>query len=836
MKVNPLLVMNPGHRFSISALALCLALASLAVLPSSASPQTEAQRLLQERTGLNLSQEQILQRLQASGIPREEARRRLQQAGYDPSLVDPYYNRLESGEGGLPDPDQSFLAALSQAGILDPGIQGPPQPAVQEGGPPAGVSAPPSAAEAAEGPSVFGLELFRRATDQFQPVTTGPVDPDYRLGPGDEIILILTGDVELAYTLEVTREGFIVIPDVGQVSVNGLTLEALRERLYDRLGSVYSGVTRGPEATTRFDVSLGRLRTNQVFVIGDVARPGAYQVSSVGTVMTALYAAGGPTSIGSFRDVRVNRAGEVRARVDLYDYLLRGATDRDIRLDQGDVVFVPPAGFQVTVRGRVRRPAIYELRDGETLRDLIRFAGGFEPDAHIQRVQVDRILPPEQRRPGRDRVLLDADVLALETSTGQAFPLEPGDRITVQGILDRQEGRVDLSGDVWRPGTYEYRPGMTVWDLVREADGLQPTAYRPVAHVRRLILETGARRLLRISLATDPDGEPREDLPLVDLDQVRVFSVQTLRTADSVQVFGEVKNGGTYPLDEGTTVRDAILAAGGFTAGALAGEAEVMRLKEGLTRMDTVAVRYRVAVEEGIPHPLGERAFQRQEELEAFHGWASDFPLQDGDQVFVRRMPGYVGPTSARVRGEVAFPGDYAFRFRQERLTSFVERAGGLTGEAYVEGARLIRDSVPVGIELDRALEEPGGPQDVILEPGDELRVPAYDPTVLVQGAVAFPTRVVYREGWDLPDYLAEAGGSVREADMDRVSVQYMNGNRSTTRDWFLFRNYPDVRPGAAIFVPRKPEEGGTNWDQLLTRTLSITSTLLTILVAADRL
>lgn len=816
---------------------LLLAALALAALATPLSAQTQVQNLVQQMSGQEVTQDQILQRLRASGISRAEAQSRLRAAGYDPALLNPYFDRLEGEDGALPETDSDLMAALRDVGVVLRGEAGQigPVPVPFDSLSMEGDPLPARGEDRRRELEVFGLGVFRRATSQFQPVTTGPVDADYRLGPGDQVILILTGDVEAAYTLDVTREGFLVIPDVGQISVNGLTLEGLRDRLYDRLGQVYSGVRRGAGATTRFEVSLGRLRTNQVFVIGDVARPGAYQISSVGTVMTALYAAGGPTEVGSFRAIRVNRAGSVLREIDLYDYLLQGNAAGDIRLDQGDVVFVPPAGPQVTVQGEVRRPAIYEVRDGEGLRDAMAFAGGVRPEAYVQRVQVDRILPPEERKPGRDRVLLDADPLALQTGTDEAFPLKAGDEITVFGILERQEGRVSVTGDVWRPGDYEYSPGMTLWTLLEKADGLRPSAFRQVVHIHRLIPETGGRRMIQAP-AGDGAVESGQDLPLMDMDSVRVFSVEELRTADSVQVSGEVKAPGVYPLSEGATARDLILAAGGFTDAARAYEAEVMRLMKGLTRSDTLSTQYRLAVEPGIPHPLGARAFGPPAGAGPFHGRAGEFVLQKDDQVMVRPLPGYTGRVSVRIQGEVGSPGTYAFEFRRERLSSFVQRAGGLTDEAYPAGASLVRDSVPVGIELEEALECAGCDADIILEPGDELLIPGYDPTVLVEGAVNFPTRVIYREGWGVKEYLSEAGGSLPEADMDRLSVRYLSGSRATTRDYKLFRDYPDVGPGSTVFVPRKPEGSGTNWDQIFTRSLSITTSLLTILVAVDRL
>ena len=256
--------------------------------------------------------------------------------------------------------------------------------------------------------AIFGQDMFAQRTTQFAPNLAGPVDDSYKLGPGDELVLILTGDVEAAHTLDVTREGFVVIPQVGQLHVANLTLGQLRDLLYTRLGRVYSGIRRGSGATTKFSVSVARLRTNQVFVVGDVARPGSYRVSSAGTALTALYAAGGPTENGSLRRIEIRRGGAVVDTLDVYDYLLQGDASHDARLESGDVVFVPVHGSRVRVVGEVVRPATYELEEGETLVDLIHAAGGYTPGASRERVQIERILPPGEREAGgRDRVVMD---------------------------------------------------------------------------------------------------------------------------------------------------------------------------------------------------------------------------------------------------------------------------------------------------------------------------------------------------------------------------------------------------------------------------------------------
>ena len=444
-----------------------------------------------------------------------------------------------------------------------------------------------------------------------------------------------------------------MIPDVGQVSVNGLTLEGLRSQLYDRLGRVYSGVRRGANATTLFDVSLGRLRMNQVFVIGDVVWPGAYQVSSVATVFNGLNLAGGPSDLGSFRNVIVRRSAAVAGEVDIYDYVIAGDASRDVRLEHGDIVFVPPVGVQVAIHGRVRRQAIYEVAEGEGLRDALRFAGGLEADAHLQRVQIDRVLPAAERTPGVDRVLLDVNLAELADPEGEVIRLRDGDDVRVFATLAERRNRVVLTGSVFRPGLYEYRRGMTVWELLRRADGLSEEAFRPVAHVIRPVLETGGKRLLTLSLETDAQGRPLADLPLVDRDSVVVYAADSLAIREYVLIEGYVKEPGQYPFAEGVTVRDLILAAGGFREGAEVYEAEVVSLRVGLDRSDTVAVRQAVQLAGVIPSSWAPAPNGVETSLPD----GGSFQLSDRDWIFVRQMPGYVMPSTVTIQGEVLRPG-----------------------------------------------------------------------------------------------------------------------------------------------------------------------------------
>ena len=781
-----------------------------------------------------ISEAEIIARLRGSGITREQARIMLEQRGYDPGLADSYFDQLDGRGGTELGGGGDFVRALTDIGFMGGATTGAP------GATPGRF--PGDFIRLAEllvqldslpldSLRVYGRDVFGRLGSRFDPVVTGPVDAGYRVGPGDQLLLFLTGDVEAAYNLQVAGEGYVVIPDVGQVFVSGLTMSDLRNRLYQGMGRVYSGVRRDASATTFFDVSLGRLRSNQVFVIGDVERPGAYQVSAAATVFNALHRAGGPSRLGSFRAVQVRRGGEVAAQVDLYDYLIQGDATGDVQLDQGDIVFVPPAGPQVKVQGWVRRPATYEIAPDEGLQDALAFAGGLNADAHVQRVQIDRVLPAKERLPGMDRVFLDVDLTALADSGADQVSLRDGDEVRVFATLAERRNRVALAGSVFRPGLYEYRPGMTVWDLIERADGLAENAYRSVAHIIRPVEDTGAARLLRVSLLTDPQGQHAEDVPLQDRDSVVVFGTESLLVGEYVAVEGYVKQPGRYRFVSGMTAEDLILAAGGFREGANTSEVEIARLNSSAVRGDTLVVRENVMLGGAVPNPtsltmgtsMGTGSLRP----------ASTFVLRHEDRVFVRRLPGFVLPETVVASGEVLLAGPYAIQRRDERISSLVSRAGGVTEEAYIAGARLLRDSVLVGIDLVAAIDNPGGQDDAILEPGDELVVPAYDPTVLVQGAVAFESRIIYRRGRNLKAYLSEAGGTLQEADVGRISVLYASGQRATMGRTLWWRSYPDIEPGSTIYVPSKAVGAGTNWASVITASVSVVSALATLVIAA---
>lgn len=803
-------------------LTIVLAAAPLAA-QTPTTPQQDPRGSTQnaQTSTLTPAQRQILDRLRQSGLSREQTRQRLRQAGYDPNLADRYFDELNAPRDSagnrtgsaitrpLPQPSGNLIAALQRIGVLE---RNDTLITVQPRGDTLRSRVPPTRPESTE-PQVFGRELFA-ATTQFEAIAAGPVDQDYRLGPGDELTLIVTGDVELAYELQVTREGYVVVPDVGQVIVNGLTLQQARARMNERLGRVYSGVQVG---STQADISVGKLRSKLVYVIGEAEVPSAYPLSGTATVFSALYRAGGPALNGSFRNIEVRRGNRVIRVVDLYDYLLRGDKSGDVLLEQGDVVFIPVVGPQVTITGSIRRPAIFEMKPGEDLKDVLAFAGGLQSDAAVERIQIDRILPIGQRQPGRERVLVDIN--PQDVARGARVAMSDGDRIRISKITEMRRNRVVVAGDVQRPGEYEYRIGMTALDLINNASGLLPSAYTRAAHIVRLNVADSSTSIVRVVLDDPASPDYAARIVLDDLDELNIFGRVALANPRKIEIFGYVKKEGTYNYSEGMTIQDLVLLAGGFLEGAAEGMAEVARRAVDSPR-DTVARIYKV--------PLDMR-------LTASSKGSSNavpFELREGDQVFIRRLPGYEPLSTVEVLGEVVYPGAYTVKDRQERVSEVIARAGGLTPEGYPRGLRLIRDDKQVGVDFQRAMRRPGGADDIIVQAGDRLEIPRYDPTVLVTGSVAFETRVRYEEGLDLSDYLSRAGGATEEGNASRATVRYPNGELRTTRRTLGVRRTPRVEPGSTITVPIKSDDEGFDWDQFLSKMLTVASTLATVLVA----
>jgi polysaccharide biosynthesis/export protein len=691
------------------------------------------------------------------------------------------------------------------------------------------------------------------------------VDENYRLGPGDVLVLILTGDVEEVYTLNVTREGFVVIPRVGQVYVANLTMGQLEDQLYVRLRRVYSGVRRSPTATTRFQISLARLRNIQVFVIGDVVRPGAYQISAAGTVLTALYAAGGPSTNGSFRKVEVRRADKLISTIDVYDYLLHGINASQVRMQNGDVVFVPVHSGFVKVAGEVTRPAVYEVLPEETLGDLLQFAGGFGPAAYQTRVRIHRILPPEFRGSGgRARVVVDVGPEALAGGTVPAVPMTAGDSVTVLSVADRLRGYVTVRGNVWVEGQVGYQPGMKLSEAIRMAGGPKPDVY-----LERILISRTNEDSTRVQLRSafvDSTGAVANDVVLQEEDEVRVFSRSAFLPNRYVTVVGAVRNPGRVPYREGMTMRDLVLLAEGVTEDADLREAEIAR-RDATEDPGALAQTIRVRLDstalasggtDGIPltppHPGGAAG-------------VPDLALKPYDNVLIRRQAGWETQRLVYLTGQVKHPGRYALQTKTDRLRDLVQRAGGLTDQAYPGGIHFYRtyrpglqpadsppprldqqpqagsDTLPrgyverVGIDLPKVLKEKDARDNLILAGGDSIHIPEYNPIVMVQGMVNSPGAVPYSEGKSLDWYVDAAGGYTQLSDNKHPYVTQPNGKRAGVKRRIVFKDeVPKPRPGAVVFVPTKRiQEQPSNLPSVIATFAQLMAALVTVIVVAKQ-
>src|SRR5215213_6803434 len=824
--------------------------------------------------------ERLRQRLLESGLTPDQVRARLRASGYPEDLLNDYLMGADTTRRVRPGP--RTLEAVQSLGILSE--QETDSLRIQDSVLAVSdslqqvldslkfVKADSARADSladsvsvlrGQGLKLFGIETFRLATTRFQAVQSGPVDQNYRLGSGDVLVLILTGDVEQAHTLTVTREGFVVIPQVGQVYVANLTMGQLEDLLYSRLRRVYSGVRRSPNATTKFQISLAKLRNIQVFVIGDVVRPGAYQVSASGTVLTALYAAGGPSTNGSFRNVEVRRGEKLVTDVDVYDYLLHGINASDTRLQNGDVVFVPVHSGFVKVAGEVTRPAVYEILPQETLRDLIEFAGGFGPAAYQTRVRIHRILPPESR-PGaaRARVVVDVGPEQMAGGTVPAVPMSSGDSVTVLSIAERLRGYVTVRGNVWVEGQVGYRPGMKLSDAIRLAGGPKPDVYLDRILVSRTN-EDSSRVQLR-SAFSDTAGAVVNDLTLQEEDEIRIFSRSAFLPTRYVTVTGAVRRPGRVPFREGMTMRDLVLLAEGVTEDADLREAEIARRTRDAdpgslaqtirVRLDSTALAS--GGTDGVPlappHPGGAAG-------------VPDMALQPYDNVLIMRRPGWETQRLVFLTGQVKHPGRYALRTKTDRLRDLVGRAGGLTDEAYSGGIQFYRsfepgfqptddppprldqppepsrDTLPrgynerVGIDLPKVLKEADARDNVILAGGDSIHIPEYNPIIMVQGAVNSPGAVPYTPGKSLDWYVDAAGGYTQLSDSKHAYVTQPNGKREAVkRRVILADGVPRPKSGAVVFVPAKVvQDQPSNVTGVIATFAQVLTALVTVIIVA---
>ena len=683
---------------------------------------------------------------------------------------------------------------------------------------------PDPAERGADSRAVFGRNVFRSRALTFEPNENQATPENYRLGPGDEVIIDIWGENERSLREEISPEGNIMVEQVGPVYLNGLTIKEANAKLRGVFGQIYAGVS-GDSPASEVRVTLGRLRTIQVNVMGEVEMPGTYRLSSFATVFHALYQAGGVTDIGTLRNIRVLRSGREVASVDIYKYLFHGDSKDDIRLEEGDIVLVPSYDLLVEVTGCVKRPMRYEMEAGEPLSQLLAYAGGFTGDAYGREVRVVRTM-------GREHELFNVDSVGYGT-----FALMDGDSVAVGRVLDRYANRIEVQGAVYRPGMYELGEGThTVRELIGRAEGLREDAFRG-----RALLFRERDDLTPEIVAVDLEGVLSGRLTDISLrrnDVLVVSSVHDLEDRGGVTIGGEVARPGVYPYAAHTTVEDLIVQAGGLLDGASTVKVEVSRrLKDpkSTTPSNGVGKVYAFSLKEGLVVD-GEAGFE----------------LAPFDVVEVRRSPGYQPQRQVVLDGEVVFTGNYTLIRKNERLSDLVKRAGGTTDDAYVRGGRLIRrmneeeravrdvalraaqqnrgaDSVSleklmaddyyaVGIELDKALSNPGSDYDVVLREGDRLVVPEYVSTVKINGDVMYPNTTVYLKDKRVKYYIAQAGGYGARAKRNKAYIVYMNGRVARVK------GRAKVEPGCEIIVPSKRDRKRMGIAEILGLTTSAAS------------
>jgi protein involved in polysaccharide export with SLBB domain len=790
----------------------------------------QAQQLLQNASAATIAR--IQSELRASGLTDDQIRARLQAEGYPSTLLDAYLPGAPASDSTMAKPGADVFAAMRKLGMPLDSLQSDTGYVRPTARPLVRAAISSTAAVSDSGTTLFGSDMFTRHTNQFDPVLSGPMPSDYRIGPGDELVLILTGDVEQAYTLPISREGFVVIPNVGQISVANLTLDQLTDLLYSRLGRSYSGVRRGADATTHFSVSISRLGTNQVTVLGDVVSPGTFRISKLGTVLTALYAAEGPSATGNWRDIQVRRAGRIVAHMDLYDYLLSASTDGDPHLESGDIVFVPPRGSRVRLAGPVVRPATYELKPGETLGSLIRMAGGFRAEADRRRLQIERILPPDQRTAeGKDRVLFDVSSASLETSTE---PLHAGDVVHVLAVAGHVANRIVVDGNVWTAGPVAFTAGMHLSDALRRAGGIKPDTYLGALQISRLKSDS-TRQIISVGLR-DSSGAVTNDLQLQPDDEIRVFATTEYRTKRYISVTGAVRNPGRIEYRDGMTLRQALMLVGGVTEGASLTEAEVAHMPESHAN-GLLAKSERVSLDSSYvfdgsgegQYPGGVFAQSKLPEI----------PLRPYDNVLILKQPDWTMPRTVTITGEVKYPGQYTLTTRDERLDHLIERAGGLTKDGYAAGAVFTRRHGKlgrVGIDLEAAMRDPSSSDNLVLADSDEINVPQFMPFVSITGAVNNPVAVAYVQGAPMDYYVASAGGLALHADPGRGYVLQPGGKLESRRSHMhLWTSSPTPLPGSTIVIPTKDPNEKHDWLAIATASTSILGSLVAIAAIVKR-
>ncbi|MDE6697334.1 MAG: SLBB domain-containing protein [Muribaculaceae bacterium] len=675
--------------------------------------------------------------------------------------------------------------------------------------------------ETADKKAIYGHDIFRTGGLTFEPNSNMATPKNYRLGPGDEVIIDIWGVSEDNIRQQISPDGRIMISQLGPVYLNGLTVDEANKQLKNIFAKKYSGVG----SDTDINLTLGQIRSIQIDVLGEVNRPGTFRISPFSNVFHALYNAGGINEIGTLRNIELIRNGKKISTIDVYDFLFKGKDVGNIRLQEGDVIIVPTYNELVNIEGNVKRPMFYELKNNENLAKLIEYAGGFTGDAYSDVVRVLRLNG------------LDKELNTVDRSEYSSYSLKDGDVVSIGVVTDEFTNKVEIGGSVYRPGTYAISDNVkTLRQLIQTAEGLTDDAYLDRALMYR---EKPDRSLeiLAINLGDIMNGTAA-DIELRKNDIINIININAITERGEFTIQGLVNSPGTYPYAEGTTLEDLILQAGGLREGASTARVDISRriIDQNATDATTrLAEIFTVNIENGLGV-----------------GKAKEFILKPYDLVQVRKSPTYETQQVMTIEGQVLFPGNYVIEERNERISEIIKRTGGLLESAYVQGAFLKRkitdeekakleetkrlakanqnnntDSISIedltvneynsiGINLEKAINNPGSSYDFTVKDGDILVVPELQSTVNISGDVLFPNTVVYVPNKKLSYYIDQAGGYGERARKNKAYVVYLNGSVAKAK------RSTKIEPGCQIIIPSKPENQTFDWGKVL----SIATTL----------
>ena len=660
----------------------------------------------------------------------------------------------------------------------------------------------------------FGYEIFQGDPKVFQSSSFGAVDPNYNIGPGDQIIVMLWGESQFRQQFIIDREGYVFIPEVGQVFVNGLDLKALEKKFFQILSKVYS--TLNPtigQPTTFVDVSLGELRPLRIIVLGELSQPGAYSVSPSTSLSSSLYYFNGPTTSGSLRDIRIIRKGKIVGSIDFYDYLLSGNVPNDIRLQIDDVIFIPPRIKTITIKGEINRQGIYELKDGENLNDLINIAGDLMVSAYMNRAQISRIIPKDKRYELKmDRMIMDVNLLSKSD-----IALHDGDIIEIFPIKDNHENYVRInSTSVSRPGDYELTPDMTILDLLNISDGLLSDAYLEKAHIRR-IDEDLNYELITINLKKLLEGDQDQNIKLQYMDEILIYNSNEIKnTFTNVIINGPVKNPGSYSLEYNKTLGDLIILSGGFIKSVSKVKITVARLKENSFS----------------PHlysfPIKKNEFININELSNANNSINNFELQSYDviNVYSDIRADIIG--SVNISGSVVFPGNYPIISSNDRVGDIIKRAGGLLPKADPVASSFTRGNKNIKLSFDSIINNPSSKDNFFVMTNDSINIFSKTNIVDIFGEVNQPGSYKFYKGHNLTDYIKLAGGLTVNAEKKEIWITYPNG---VSKKYRKFYPSPKVLDSSVISIGFKPDSDPLDKTEFAKEMASIISDFLQIIL-----